>query len=303
MQTPFEDFLGNAPIVHMLESLCAHPGQAYLFQGPDGIGKRFAAHSFAAKILQLDFTDQLSAHPDFCVLEREEGAREIKIKQTRELVTRMSMTSARGGFKVAMITEADRLNEESANALLKSVEEPSGGSVFIFTSEQPDRLPATLRSRLATVLFSPVPIAQMKDVFDAEYIQASRGCPGIASRLQADPETWKNRKREAIALIDSLSKQPLGQELGEIERLSKRLQSEEDAELAWRAILVELMRVAPEHLSQDPEALSRIGRGLTRAWNMIGSSLSPHLALEWMAVEPYISDKVSLPALLHPRYL
>ncbi|MCE9586610.1 AAA family ATPase [Candidatus Uhrbacteria bacterium] len=303
MPIPFDGFLGNAPIKRMLESLANHPGHAYLFHGQDGLGKRLAARSFAAKILHIDNTDLLSFHPDFIVLEREEGSRELKIKQTREFVSRMQMTSAHGGFKVALIVEADRLNEESANSLLKSVEEPSGKSVYIFVSEQPDRLPATLRSRLASIAFAPVPLAEMSGKFADEFIRASRGCPGIAHRLQADPETWETRKREAAALIDILSTAPLGKELGEIERLYKKLQSEEDAELSWRAILVELMHVAPERIAQDPAAFSRIGRGLARAWNMIGSSLSPHLALEWAAIEPYIIDKRPLPDLLHPRYL
>jgi DNA polymerase III delta prime subunit len=303
MPVPFESFLGNAPIVRMLESLADHPGHAYLFHGSDGLGKRLAARSFAAKILHIENVDHLLAHPDVVTLEREEGSRELKIKQTRELVTRMSMTSARGSFKIAIIPEADRLNEESANALLKSVEEPSGDSVYLFVSEQPDRLPATLRSRLASIAFSPVSAAEMSGKFDDEFIKASRGCPGIASRLQADPETWEARKREAATLIDSLMNTSLGHELAEIEKLSKRLQSEEDAELAWRAMLVELMQVAPERIAQDPQAFSRIGRGLARAWNMIGSSLSPHLALEWAAIEPYIIGKRPLPALLHPRYL
>lgn len=303
MSVPFENFLGNAPIVRMLESLAGNPGHAYLFHGADGLGKRLAARSFAAKILQIDNIDHLLAHPDVVVLEREEGSRELKIKQTRELVTRMSMTSARGGYKIALINEADRLNEESANALLKSVEEPSGDSIYLFISEQPDRLPATLRSRLASITFSPVPVAEMNGKFDPEFIKASRGCPGIASRLQADPEAWETRKREAAALIDNLMNTSLGHELAEIERLYKKLHSEEDAELAWRAMLVELMQVAPERIANNPQAFSRIGRGLARAWNMVGSSLSPHLALEWAAVEPYIIGKRPLPALLHPRYL
>ncbi len=287
----------------MLEALADHPGHAYLFHGADGIGKRLAARSFAAKILQISDIDHISAHPDFIHLEREEGGREIKIKQTRELIARMQMTSAYGGYKVALITEADRLNEESANALLKSVEEPAGRSVYIFVTETPERLPATLRSRVASIAFAPVSASEMSENYSSEFIRASRGRPGVAARLQADPEAWARRKKEADAFIDALTNASLGHELGEIERLQKRLQMEGDVELAWRAILVELMQVMPERLTQDPVAFSRIGRGLARAWNMIGSSLSPHLALEWSAIEPYISNKRPLPDILQSRYL
>jgi DNA polymerase III delta prime subunit len=81
-------------------------------------------------------------HPDFVRIRREEGAREIVVKQARELLARMQLTSAYGGYKVALIEEADRLNEEAANALLKAVEEPSAHTIYIFLAEQPDRLPA-----------------------------------------------------------------------------------------------------------------------------------------------------------------
>jgi len=299
---PFEGFIGNTQVIRMLASLADHPGHAYLFHGPDGIGKRVAAHAFAARILGLSRVEELAAHPDFIALEREEGSRELKIKQTREFVARLNMTSAKGGYKIALVTEADRLNEESANALLKSVEEPSGQTVFIFVTEQPYRLPATLRSRLASVAFLPVAASELGR-YSEEIRRASRGCPGIAERIMSDPDAWRSRRKEASRFADALVNGPLGKELGEIERLAKRLQSEEDTELAWRAFIAELMQVLPEKLAHDPVRVSRLGRGLARAWNMVGSSLSPHLALEWAAVEPYIIGKRPLPELLHPRYL
>lgn len=280
-----------------------HPGHAYLFTGPDGIGKRFAARAFAASILQLDDANRLSVHPDFVLLEREEGSRELKIKQTREFVSRMNMTSARGGFKVALITEAERLNEESANALLKSVEEPSKNTVYIFITEQPNRLPATLRSRLATIEFLPVPLTELRAHLSDEFARAARGCPGIAMRIMADVEGWNERKDSARRYLEQIIKGPLGCELGEIERLAKRAQADADPERAWREILHELMLIAPQQLMEHPIQAARIERGLARAWNFVGTAVSPHLALEWSAIEPYIIGKRPLPELLYPRYL
>ncbi len=298
----FDGILGHAPIVTMLQSLSAKPGQAYLFHGPSGVGKTLVAKSFAAAILSLDNREALHSHPDFATLEREEGGREIKIKQTRELVTRMTMSAARGGYKIALIEEADRLNEESANALLKSVEEPTGDSVYLLISERPSALPATLRSRLASVAFTPLSFADMSGSYPDNIIRESRGCPGIAQRIIDDPDAWHDRRAWAGELLKSLMNDPVGQRLGSIDRLAKRLQSDEDPELAWRAILAELMFLAPDHV-KDPAALSEIGRGLARAWHLVGSSLSPQLALEWAVVEPYTTDKSSLPSFLYPTYL
>jgi len=303
MSGVFHGFIGNETRTRMLEVLAEHPGHAYLFIGPDGVGKRRAAHAFAAKMLHVDEVTRLSTHPDFVTLDREEGSRELKIKQTREFIAHMSMTSARGGYKVALIQEAERLNEESANALLKSVEEPSKNTVYLFVTEQPNRLPATLRSRLASIEFLPVPLVVLREHFADDIAHAVRGCPGMAHRILADKEAWNARKEFAGKFINQLIKGPLGSELGEIERLAKRLQAEADPERAWREMLHELMLVAPKLLIEHPLHASRIERGLARAWNLVGSAIPPQLALEWSAVEPYTVGKRSLPDLLYPRYL
>lgn len=301
--------LGHEKALHLLERAAARPASGYLFSGSNGLGKQLVAQWFAARLLSVEF-GQLAAHPDFLLLKREEGDKNIKVEAVKEAVSRMSLTAAAGGCKVALMDGAEALREDATNALLKSVEEPSGRAVYLFVTEQPDRLPATLRSRLVHLAFSPVPTDKIRDWLAASGIEsklaaaaaaASRGAPGLASRLAAEPELWRKRRTEAAELLRVLAEEKIGRQLGELERLAKRLNAEPDPENAWRVFTGECTRQAGEAYAHRPEVMARIGRGLVRAQILAGGPLSPHLALEWAVVEPYhVGDA---PSFLHPSYL
>jgi DNA polymerase III subunit delta' len=86
-------------------------------------------------------------HPDLVRLEPIEDSRQIRIDQVRELSAELSLTSHQGGYKVAIISPADALNRAAANALLKTLEEPTPRTLLILVATQPSRLPATVLSR------------------------------------------------------------------------------------------------------------------------------------------------------------
>jgi DNA polymerase-3 subunit delta' len=86
-------------------------------------------------------------HPDLTVLAPIEDSRQIRIEQVRELIADFSLTSHQGGYKVAILSPADALNRAAANALLKTLEEPTPGTLLILVATTPSRLPATLLSR------------------------------------------------------------------------------------------------------------------------------------------------------------
>ncbi|MGH8285380.1 MAG: DNA polymerase III subunit delta' [Steroidobacteraceae bacterium] len=86
-------------------------------------------------------------HPDLTIVSLEEEAQQIRIEQVRDLAQDLALTSHQGRAKVAIVTPADALNRFAANALLKTLEEPTGSTVLILVSAQPSRLPATVRSR------------------------------------------------------------------------------------------------------------------------------------------------------------
>jgi DNA polymerase-3 subunit delta' len=86
-------------------------------------------------------------HPDFTRIGLVEESKQIRIEQARELSAHLALASHQGGYKVALIEPADALNWNTANALLKTLEEPPPRTVLILVAQQPSRLPATILSR------------------------------------------------------------------------------------------------------------------------------------------------------------
>jgi DNA polymerase-3 subunit delta' len=164
---------------------------ALLFCGPAGVGKLALAERFAQRLL-CERPGQGSApcgacdgcrwflggnHPDARYVEPEAIARraaledegeqggpkaakpstEIKVEQVRALADFVNIGSHRGGWRVAIIHPAEDMNAHAANSLLKSLEEPPPGAVFLLVSHRPARLPPTVRSRCVPV---PVPVPE-----------------------------------------------------------------------------------------------------------------------------------------------
>lgn len=89
----------------------------------------------------------VTLHPDFFALRPTHKARRIRINNTRELIRQIQHTPHQGENKVALIHEADRMNRESANAFLKTLEEPPANTTIVLLSTRPYALLATIRSR------------------------------------------------------------------------------------------------------------------------------------------------------------
>jgi DNA polymerase-3 subunit delta' len=144
---------------------------ALLLSGPPGLGKEQFALSFAQSLLCLDRDREGVAcgvcrqcqllhsgnHPDFQWLKPDEESKsgEITIEAIRNLTANASLTTHAGGNKVIAIQPAHRMNKAAANSLLKTLEEPTPGSVILLLSDQPGRLLVTIRSRCQKVHFRP----------------------------------------------------------------------------------------------------------------------------------------------------
>lgn len=89
--------------------------------------------------------------PDVHRISPQEDSREIRIDQIREIAAELALTRHGAGRKVAILTPADRLNRNAANALLKTLEEPTPGTLLILVATYPSRLAATIRSRCVRV--------------------------------------------------------------------------------------------------------------------------------------------------------
>ena len=132
---------------------------AYLVYGSAGIGKfdfilRFSKYLLCSSPSKnaacgkcINCRLHASAHPNIKLLKPENNSSEIKIDQIRYLTEFFNKTSHSEGFKISIINDADRLNINSTNALLKTLEEPSGASILFLCSSLPGQLSPTLRSR------------------------------------------------------------------------------------------------------------------------------------------------------------
>jgi DNA polymerase III subunit delta' len=201
---------------------------AYLFAGPAGVGKRLFAQEFAKALLceapekpedRLEACDKCPActqvdagtHPDLFTLQMPEESNEVPIELVQNLCAGFSMKSARGHGKVAILDDADDLNEESANCFLKTLEEPPPRSVFILVGTSLDRQLPTIQSRCHTVRFGPLTDDQVTQILRKceieggpllkRVVRLGGGSPGQALAL-ADPALWDFRKK----LLEELSR-------------------------------------------------------------------------------------------------
>jgi DNA polymerase-3 subunit delta' len=121
---------------------------AYLISGPAGSGKHRLAAELTASVTGIDQDRVFSAGTAGVHLaEPESKSRRIVVEQIRTLEHALQMRSANGGRKVAIISDADRMQSQAANAFLKTLEEPPNESLLLLLSAMPEALPDTIISR------------------------------------------------------------------------------------------------------------------------------------------------------------
>jgi DNA polymerase III subunit delta' len=164
----FQDIYGHEKQLAQLKSAITggRLAHAYLFHGRAGIGKKAVAMAFAAAIL-CDRKEAESCqtclsckktghgnHPDLITIAAE-GAF-IKIQAIKDLLHMIAFRPLEGGRRLFIIDEADRMNQAAANALLKTLEEPSPANILVLITSKPYTLPRTILSRCQQLRFSPL---------------------------------------------------------------------------------------------------------------------------------------------------
>lgn len=214
---------------------------AWLFQGPDGVGKELAALGLAQALTCPDSpwvgcgtcsSCQRIAkrnHPDVTWLMPEDElirrglagrsdfantpSRDIRIEQVRRLQERLSFRALEAPYKIALIVGAQAMNPPAQNALLKTLEEPPKDTVLVLVSSAPDKLLPTIRSRCAKASFGPLPasfiaekIQKLKKIDDlaAQTVAAMAG-GSLARAVDLDPKRLAERK-ELIERFEALEK-------------------------------------------------------------------------------------------------
>jgi DNA polymerase-3 subunit delta' len=209
MVTPlFADVIGHDPVLELLRSELASPAHAYLFVGPANVGKALVAREFASGLLCPGNDPSCvrrvigAVHPDLVVVEPG-GSTAITVDQARATVTQANLTPVESARKVFLFEDAGMMNDEAANALLKTLEEPTASTVFILVTESESDLPATVASRSRTIVFGRVPepeiTAALQDTGTApgQAEQAARisgGRPGLAIALAEQPDVAAYRR-------------------------------------------------------------------------------------------------------------
>src|SRR5262245_12319653 len=234
----FEDFWGNRAVAEALELAIGQNrlAQTLLFSGPEGVGKATLARRLGARLLgraKLIEHDDLSlpenvetisarerwpaekrnedpllfaAHPDFVTFTPDGPLRQISIQQTRLLKERAQFLPHKGPRRVFLIDHVDRANDQAANSLLKTLEEPPDHLVLIMTAENAYDLLPTIRSRAVPFHFAPLDRAAMREFVRARSlddtdrrIQLAGGSPGLAVSL--DLETYDKRRAAMLMLL------------------------------------------------------------------------------------------------------
>ena len=237
--------------VNTWEQLVSQRGgwpNALLLKGRSGIGKLAFARAFAQCLLCEDRLPRLAAcgkcqgclwfvkgnHPDFRLLEpaayseqaeetgtdektrntEKKAGNQISIEQIRELDDFINLTSHRNGYKVILIHPAEAMNLHAANAVLKTLEEPPGKTMFILVSHKPQRLLPTIISRCRSVMM-PIPdreaalkwLAQ-QSVSEPDIVLAQAGYAPLAALEIGKGESQEQRK-EFLQQISAAKPNPL----------------------------------------------------------------------------------------------
>ena len=220
---------------------------ALLFSGPQGVGKKKTALALAAALLCLAPEDGLACgacksckalgagtHPDlFAVLPESSGkaARSIKIEQIRAMRGAVSRAPLISGRRVVLIDDAETMNDAASNALLKTLEEPSGDTTFLLITGARQGILPTIVSRCTGVIFGPLDAETIARVLAAHGVPEetrgplaalSDGSAGHALRLfSEDALPLRDDAMATLEAVPNLSAETifsLGARLGALER-------------------------------------------------------------------------------------
>lgn len=209
----WERLVGQERAIDVLEHAISRPVHAYLLVGPAGSGVDDAARYLALGLIGAvgdERAEQLvfrRMHPD--VVEFEPEGTFFLAKQADDVIDEAMRSPVEGARKVVILREIERMNDTSANRLLKTFEEPPERTVFVLTTSMPDEVLITIRSRCQRVDFEPVALEHLERVLRDEGVEetvahtAAQLSGGQLARARALAGPMA-RVRRAFALAPSL---------------------------------------------------------------------------------------------------
>ena len=308
--------LGHVRQVKYLEQVLKNGrlAHAYLFSGPEGVGKftiaKAAAKFFYCQNYQgLGETDGCSQcklieknlHPQVVILDPEqtlvskkEKRKEIPIEDVRELKRRLAFLPAGEQWRVVIINQADKMSKEAEAAFLKLLEEPGSGVLFILVSDSKDSLSQTIVSRTQVINFSLIPEKALAYFLNSktkdgrlsnEILELARGRAGKMFELLEDKDKLKE-EREFLKEVELLLKKA---DLGEAFCLAEKIANQDGLRkkvsdyliLSLRVLLLE-NKTASFGRADTLQSLKKIQR---ISQIMETTNVNPRLALDAMFLE------------------
>jgi DNA polymerase-3 subunit delta' len=300
---------------------------AYLFTGPDGVGRRTLAIRFSQALNCSQPVEpgrpcfkcknctqiELMAHPDLTIIQSERKGATLKVEQIREMQHGLSLTAYQASYRVAILLRFEEANDNAANALLKTLEEPPDKVVLILTANNADALLPTISSRCEALNLRPMPGRALADRLVKSYgiepekatllAAISNGCPGLAIQYGRQPELLDQRKQtldEHLQLLQS----------GNIERFkyAEALSKNRDKEAIygvlsvwlslWRDVLLQTAGASaefsnPDYATQtqqlstqlDLPAMQRLIDAIRKTYDLINLNANLRLALEVLMLD------------------
>lgn len=146
-----------------LSGLLSRDGLSLSFSGKEGTGKKLVALSFLRELLGISEYDDIRKNPDLFLIEKEDEM--IKADDIRALINFSGIKSYLGGKKAVLIDNAENMNKNAQNALLKILEEPPKGEFIILITKDFEELLPTIRSRVTNIRFQDLKDEEMREIF------------------------------------------------------------------------------------------------------------------------------------------
>lgn len=203
-------FIGNTKAVKLLEKSMENGrvSHAYLFSGPENVGKLALAKIFSRSLIlekPFDLGIKEEKNPfDLIVLspeiEEKKGIikeKEIKIESIRSLQKELALFPYEGKYKILIVDNAHKLTVSSQNALLKILEEPNETSIIILVTHEESKIIPTIKSRCQKVNFSLVDTEKIRKELQVskEISLFSMGKPGLVFNMTKNPEELEMKKK------------------------------------------------------------------------------------------------------------
>lgn len=263
---------------------------AYLVTGPAHSGKTTLVLAAVAKLYRTTAA-KVMTHPDFHWVERLVDAKtsktkkEISIEQARQ-AGEFTHESAfyRDGWRVVVISEADRMSRGAANALLKTLEEPGPRTVLFLLADSEVAVMPTIRSRCQVIRLRPVPDLELAQAFPMAtpvMITTAAGRPGLLQKWVTEPEIWAATETAVRNWLTERT-QPLAKQWAALEGWCEAAPEDSRTyyqtwfDLGWQALHL----VAAGQLVAPAELIQRLAPALREAERSLRYNVTPRLALE-----------------------